>query len=699
MSNVVSITVRTIDETGESFGKMKEGFAKSMEGMMGLAKTVGPGLAGPLVAAAGAGAAAFASMGAALGAFGLAVKPQFADVTKAAELYTKAQESAAAGSASAAKDMQAYKDALAQLPPATRATAVAFVGLKDDFKKWSDALAPKTMPIFTKGLEAMRAALPALTPLVETAASALSGFMDSIGSGLKGGGFKSFMGELNDAAKQTLPDFLGALKNVGSGFAGILRAFLPFAGSMTGGLDKITKKFAEFGQGLKDNAGFKEWMAGIQDKVPGVLEMFGTLAKTAVAVMAALAPFSGVGLAVAEALAKLVGAIPQGAMDFIAPTIAAIVLATKAWAVAQGILNVVLAANPVGLVVAALIAIGVALYVAYQKSQTFRVMVAAAFEGVTRAVLFAAKYILVGLKWITGAFLDMVGVMLNGAAKAFGWMPGIGDKLKAAAKGFDSIKKGANDAFDGAIKKVKEWDSSVSGMTRRVVIKGQIDDLTKKLDQAKKDLESVPKSKRATLTAKIDDWNRKLLQARVVLENTPDKKKALLTGNITDWTNKLNAAKSQLKSVPASKRAALLAQITDLQSKVRQAKGLLNSIQSKSVTITAYYRQVNEGKAVPYQHYAHGGIVGGAAGGGPRSGLSWVGENGPELVSLSAGSRVHTAGDSRRMAAGMGGGNDSDAMVISLYIGGQGIGDVLIDPIRKSVSARGGNVQAVLGRA
>lgn len=698
MSNVVSITVRTIDETGESFGKMKEGFAKSMEGMMGLAKTIGPGLAGPLVAAAGAGAAAFASMGAALGAFGAAVKPQFADVTAAADLYTKAQESAAAGSASAAKDMQAYKDALAQLPPATRATAVAFVGLKDDFKKWSDALAPKTMPIFTKGLEAMRSALPTLTPLVETAASALSGFMDSISSGLKGGGFKAFMSDLNGAAKQTLPDFLNALKNVGSGFAGILSAFLPFAGSMTGGLDKITKKFAEFGQGLKKNAGFKDFMAGVQDKIPGVLEMFGTLAKTAIAVMAALAPFSGVGLAVAEALAKLVGAIPQGAMDFIAPTIAAIVLATKAWAVAQGILNVVMAANPVGLVVAALIAIGVALVVAWQKSETFRIAVTAAFEGVTRAVLFAAKYILVGLKWITGAFLDMVGVMLNGAAKAFGWMPGIGDKLKAAAKGFDSIKDGADKAFDGAIKKVKEWDSSVSGMTRRVVIKGQIDDLTKKLDQAKKDLESVPKSKRATLTAKIDDWNRKLLQARVVLENTPDKKKALLTGNITDWTNKLNAAKSQLKSVPASKRAALLAQITDLQSKVRQAKGLLNSIQSKSVTITAYYRQVNEGKAVPYQHYAHGGIVGGAAGGGPRSNLSWVGENGPELVSLSAGSTVHTAGDSRRMMAGMGG-KDNGVMVISLYIGGQGIGDVLIDPLRKSVSARGGNVQAVLGRA
>lgn len=49
-----------------------------------------------------------------------------------------------------------------------------------------------------------------------------------------------------------------------------------------------------------------------------------------------------------------------------------------------------------------------------------------------------------------------------------------------------------------------------------------------------------------------------------------------------------------------------------------------------------------------------GGIQG-AASGGARSGLTWTGEDGPELIDLSPGSRVWTAGDSRRMA-GQGGG-------------------------------------------
>lgn len=47
---------------------------------------------------------------------------------------------------------------------------------------------------------------------------------------------------------------------------------------------------------------------------------------------------------------------------------------------------------------------------------------------------------------------------------------------------------------------------------------------------------------------------------------------------------------------------------------------------------------------------------GGKAVGGSAGGLTWVGEFGPELVSLPQGSFVHTAGQSRRMAAGAAGG-------------------------------------------
>jgi hypothetical protein len=115
---------------------------------------------------------------------------------------------------------------------------------------------------------------------------------------------------------------------------------------------------------------------------------------------------------------------------------------------------------------------------------------------------------------------------------------------------------------------------------------------------------------------------------------------------------------------------------------------------------------------------ASGGIVGMAASGGIRSNRTWVGEHGPELLDLPAGSRVWSNPDSRRMvqaswasmlntprrgpshgsapaapAAGSG-----RPLVVELHIGGRKLGEVMIDPLREAIHHRGGNVQATLGK-
>src|SRR5690606_14855357 len=56
--------------------------------------------------------------------------------------------------------------------------------------------------------------------------------------------------------------------------------------------------------------------------------------------------------------------------------------ATKAWAAVQWVLNAALTANPSGLIVAGLVALGVGLVVAYKKSETFRKVVNNAYAGV-----------------------------------------------------------------------------------------------------------------------------------------------------------------------------------------------------------------------------------------------------------------------------------------------------------------------------
>lgn len=112
---------------------------------------------------------------------------------------------------------------------------------------------------------------------------------------------------------------------------------------------------------------------------------------------------------------------------------------------------------------------------------------------------------------------------------------------------------------------------------------------------------------------------------------------------------------------------------------------------------------------------AAGGIVGAAAAGGMRGGLTWVGEQEPELLDLPVGSRVWSGPDSRRKAAApwesmlnaprrpAGSGRAaaapagrSEPTVIELRSSGSDTDEFLIKMLRRAINVRGGNVQVVL---
>lgn len=68
-------------------------------------------------------------------------------------------------------------------------------------------------------------------------------------------------------------------------------------------------------------------------------------------------------------------------------------------------------------------------------------------KGVWDGILGAAK---AAIMWI----LDGYGWLVNGAAKAFGWIPGIGDKLKGAAASFNKFRDDVNNSLNGIQKTV-----------------------------------------------------------------------------------------------------------------------------------------------------------------------------------------------------------------------------------------------------
>ncbi|MFH9610417.1 hypothetical protein [Streptomyces sp. NPDC017448] len=180
---------------------------------------------------------------------------------------------------------------------------------------------------------------------------------------------------------------------------------------------------------------------------------------------------------------------------------------------------------------------------------------------------------------------------------------------------------------------------------------------------------------------------------------TPDKT-ARLRGNMEDLQQKLNAAKAKLKSVPDSRQAKIRGNIYQLEQAIAEARRELNAINGKTAHtyVITHMQARKEGAHGTQLGYAHGGVIGAAAG-GPRSRMTLVGEQGPELVDLAPGSRVRSNPDTKRLLAGGHAGGSGQPIVVQLALDGRALAEVLIDPLRGQIQTlSGGNVQAALGQ-
>lgn len=204
---------------------------------------------------------------------------------------------------------------------------------------------------------------------------------------------------------------------------------------------------------------------------------------------------------------------------------------------------------------------------------------AVAMLEMTRAAINAAPVVLRTFQLMSATVLTALDGIVSGAAHAFGWVPGIGGKLKAANRAFDDFKSGYQATLNAAAVSAQSFADSTS---------------------------------------------RRLTSGELKL-------------NINNWTSQIATAKEQLKTVPPEKRAALLATIKDLEAKVRKAKEDLASLPaSKSTTLTVWKitkiqtQYVNPlsksgsvhdavgatgglftGTGFKYRGYAHGGLVDG----------------------------------------------------------------------------------------
>lgn len=161
----------------------------------------------------------------------------------------------------------------------------------------------------------------------------------------------------------------------------------------------------------------------------------------------------------------------RGAAATAAHTVASVASAAASKAVAAGqllvagamrVVNAVMGANPFVKVAMLLIALGTALVVAYRKSETFRNVVNGVFKAVQSAAGDAVGFLIDGFRGLLRVWLTVADGIISGAAKALGWIPGLGPKLKRANAAFDTMRAGIDRTLAGLANNARGWGEDVA---------------------------------------------------------------------------------------------------------------------------------------------------------------------------------------------------------------------------------------------
>lgn len=195
--------------------------------------------------------------------------------------------------------------------------------------------------------------------------------------------------------------------------------------------------------------------------------------------------------------------VATGAIVGLAAAVVTINAATRAWAAItkawttvtkvataiQWAFNVAMSANPIALVVIALIALVAGLVIAYKKSETFRKIVNAAFHAVAGAAKAAFKWVIdkasAALGWIKSNWKTLLAILTGP----------IGIAVLVISRNWDKIKSGAA----AAVQWVKDKFNSVVGFFRG--IPGKISSATSGM------WDGVKNAFRSAINWLIGKWN------------------------------------------------------------------------------------------------------------------------------------------------------------------------------------------------
>lgn len=421
--------------------------------MAALGPAIVPAMAVGVGAVAGLGAAVGAA-GLSLGLFGAAVGTVFTQFKSQQEKVDTLKGKIAALDQEIAKNQQlglstnkldAEKAKLleklnaeyAKLPEGSRAAFDAFEKLKGSWQDFIKANGAQVYGVMKRVFDTLVTALGKLQPMMDVGAKAADALSKKFESFVNGGGLDKVVKYISTTAGPAMNNLGGVLKNLGTFLVNVFKNFAPTGQGFLKWLNEATAKLASWSAG-NGMTKFVEYISSNGGKVASVL---ADMAKALMSIATAVSPLAPISLAVAQALAKIIQAIPQPVLtalvaSFVAYRVAvaattavaktaavasalwagiqgknttanatntasivanrvalvAHAVATKASAVATAALNAVMRANPIGIVVTAIAALVAGLVLLYKNNETVRKAIDAAWAAIKKAMAAVADW-------------------------------------------------------------------------------------------------------------------------------------------------------------------------------------------------------------------------------------------------------------------------------------------------------------------
>ncbi|MFF4848007.1 hypothetical protein [Streptomyces sp. NPDC001194] len=499
----------------------------------------------------------------------------------------------------AGKGKKEYAAALKGLTPEARAFTKELVATKKEFSGLGDEVQKAMLPGFT---QALKESGPLLKIVGNAATIMGKGFGDAaagVGRLLKDSGFQQDLFHVLQLGDRFVRELSSGLGGLTTGFFRFGAASEPTLKSLSGGLRSLLGEgLPSMFQGLQTGVdGSSRFLSGLFTMLTTTL---GALGKFAGEVARTFGPSLGEGFILTGNLLKLalegLGAAVRFAYPFFHDLeygIKSVWLLLEPFAVAaksagRAMLDAFL---PAGSSVENIRGPLQRLHESIERNKLgimeYARMFGSALMAMAEGALRTLPYIVSAFNGFATMAVDSVGMVVDAATASFGWIPGLGDKLRNASAEFNTFRNNFVGGLNAAEEKTRSFTQEVAP---------------------------------------------RLAENRLKM-------------NISSWEQQIAVAKGELSSVPASKRSQLLAHISDLEAKAAKARAELASIHSKTVTVTVVSRNLidsslNRSRIVNgVLTRAGGGIVRGPGTSTSDSVPAWL-SDGEYVLKASAVSRL-----------------------------------------------------------